>query len=250
MFKKFVVQAPEGDGNSGGGGAVGFFKDLFVPRAAPAPVSETVDIKEPNPNIPTQGKPEPKGLDAFTPKPPEEKKPDQAIKPGIFGYDDGILVKKLGEQDFSTQISPELLQAFQNDPSKLAPLLGQAIQAAVVNAVKITEMLVSRGTEASMTRFEADRLPQILDNLKLENAALSANPVLNHPAVKTMRPAILRQVREQFPQASEADLAKKVNEMLISFAEEIQNGNKGSTSPRNESSGNELQMDWTKILNS
>lgn len=170
--------------------------------------------------------------------------PTKTQEAPVFKLDPTILAKVAGEQDFTQNIPPELMQKATNGDAasmvQLMKLIGQQAYAAALNHNStLTDKFV-----AARSDYDKQSI-QPLVNRTLTNNELSNTPNFDHPVVKAQLNQIADAMYKQNPEASPSEIANAAKDYIIQLGKAI-NGDKNASGSNTSGNGSQGKpMDWS-----
>lgn len=188
-------------------------------KNAYGPTTEVSPGTESNGTIPARAKESP--LKEFgelwqpTPVDPNAPKP----QPGPSVED---ILKAAGKIDFSKALNPELLETLEKggegSGKALIALLNQAAQASYGQSAVTTSKLVADAVKAAREDV-AISMPQTIKKQGARENLFKDNPGFSNPAVAPIVDAVMLQIADKFPKASQAEMENLAKQMLLGTAD-------------------------------
>ena len=251
--------------------------DMFR-SAAPAQVPPT------NPNAPTSGQVPPNGgvgqpgqipqpaapataqgngvVPASTPEPaaPLDKfkdlwnndpSSDPNKRAPLFNVDPAKVMEAASKVDFTSAITPDMLQAISRGGEEAMKAFGNALQATSQNvfaqSLMSTTKLIENAIDKTRTEFSTS-LPGMVKSQAFKDGLLSENPALASPAAQPLIQAMQAQFLTKYPNATEQELRGMAKEYLTSFAAVV--APQQPTATKSGQRGIAQETDWEKFFNS
>ena len=185
----------------------------------PTPAAPTVTDPTLDPANTQGGSP----LDKFVQKDDNKgdgKKPEEKPTTSIFDNNVADYAKQIEGADFVGQLDEQTLQAIQGgDTSALVGVINAALRQGVATAAWMSGQVARHGMETQFNGFREDVLPGMLnDHAVTQQFSNNKHEILNHPAVQPLVEAQTNTIRQQFPQASAAEVQEKVVEFFTDFS--------------------------------
>jgi len=165
----------------------------------------------------------------FQPAPvdPNAKAPEVPVDP--FNHlTKEALGKAAANFDFSQAVPEELVtKALSGDPAALRQTINGAVQAAFVEMMAGSNTIADKRIQFAM-QHQADKLiKQRLQDHAFDQT-INENPLLSNPAVKPIRDALTKSIREANPNITPKELDSKLTDYLQTYASTIVGSNQNN----------------------
>ena len=217
----------------------------------PGAIPPNADVKDPlvpegaitDPAVPADNSPLAQFSKLWETKPADPNSPDPA-KPAELKAED--VQKIVSQQDFTGMITPEQLTAVTGGGEDAQAALSQVLNAVVQNVMVQSTMVNNKLTQTAVNKAIADEratLPEQLRAGRSRDHLITENPLFDNPAVKPVMEATQKQLLQQYPNATDAELTKMTQDYVKAIAETL------APAPITEttSSGD---TDWSNFENS
>jgi hypothetical protein len=132
------------------------------------------------------------------------------------------ILKAAGKIDFSKALNPEHLEALEKggegSGKALIALLNQAAQASYGQGAVTTSKLVADAVKAAREDV-ASTMPQTIKKQGARENLFKENPGFSNPAVAPIVDAVMAQIADKFPKASQSELESLAKNMLMGTAD-------------------------------
>ncbi|TXH08467.1 MAG: hypothetical protein E6R04_10595 [Spirochaetes bacterium] len=158
----------------------------------------------------------------------------------LFSADPERIRETASKADFLSQLPQELIQKAMSgqDPSAFMEVINKVAQNSLATAVQLSMATVEQAGTRLGDRFKK-ATPGYVKDAQLSGMR-SDNPVLQNPAAEPMLQMIRDRIRRNEPNLSAADIQKKAEQYLTTFAGELSGSNKTADASRTQSS----EQDW------
>ena len=134
------------------------------------------------------------------------------------------ILKAAGKIDFSKALNPEHLEALEKggegSGKALVALLNQAAQASYGQSAVTTSKLVADAVKAAREDV-ASTMPQTIKKQGARENLFNDNPGFSNPAVAPIVDAVMAQIADKFPKASQSELESLAKNMLLGTADAL-----------------------------
>lgn len=212
---------------------------FFQPRNAnqpadaiqqPAQTANGQQSQAATPNVdPTKVTPDPTAqvspLDSFAtlwePKKVDPEAPKEFDPSNIFQLNQESMQKALAQVDFAKGITEDQVAAITAGGPEAVKALGAILNSATRETMSAATMASAKMIESALTSASGAMDGKINNQVRQNQIAShlqEVNPIVNHPAAAPMIQAMQTQLAAQFPKASPAEIAQKVQDYMGAFA--------------------------------
>lgn len=169
-------------------------------------------------------------------------------------YDRAKFKDKVKTLDFARTLDPAVVQkALSGDVNSFSQVINQAVQGALAMSVDASHSFTEAGFSSAESRF-FERIPGELKKHTAFDSSLSANPKMNHPAIKPMVGLVQNQLQAKFPDASAQEIQTMTSEYFTEvFGALKSDDGSDKTKQQVDANGIPLQKsedtDWMTLMN-
>lgn len=197
------------------------------------------------------GNPQSSPLDAFTKMwetDPNAKPQADPFATPLLNLDPAKFQEGVSKLDFIGNAPQELIQKVMagNDPQALIELMNHVGRQSFMMAGQLATASTNKAGSDLAGRFKQS-LPDMFKDFMLQNEA-PENPILQHPAAQQMLHMARSQIRMKEPNLSPAEVNKKAEQFLSTFASSLSGGN-GQQGQNQQQQTQSKEQDWEAFLN-
>jgi hypothetical protein len=220
------------------------------PQDAPKPVPPGGSAQlenTPNADDPNKSANPASPLDRFEklwePKKVDANNPDVASS--FANVDPKKVVEMANGVNFSANITPETMQAIAAGGEEAVKAFATALNSVGSTVFAQNTVLTSKMIAQALEQQRNEMTKQLPGMMKRESLAtdLSSIPILNHPAAAPLKTALTNQFAQQFPDASQQELAKMASDYLQALGSGL-----APQKEETETSSKKKEPDWSSFL--
>lgn len=174
--------------------------------------------------------------------------PGTEQKPIFAGFDPAKVMESARKVDFSKAITPTQLEAIGKGGAEAVKAFAEALnsvsQTVYAQNAMATTQIVERALTEQDARYQAN-LPSMVRKFSANENVRTENPLLSHPAVQPLVPALTEMFTRKNPNASSTEIAEQVgdyfNRLGTVFAPV-------APKSRDQLASEASQTDWDKFL--
>lgn len=191
----------------------------------------------------------PQGLDQFSALATAELKPVETFDPSkLFNVDPAKMNEEVGKMNFlEGAITQEQLAKIQEggegSMAAMLQVMNQVARQAFARSAALSTAVTSNALSQSLPHVET-MMGQTLEQARLQDAVEAVNPALAHPVGKMFLKETMPRLRQQYPKATNIELANHANELFKQFASAI-----NPAAPTKAEEAKAAEVDWNDWLN-
>lgn len=152
--------------------------------------------------------------------------------------------KIVANTNFAQNLDPQTLAAISAGGEQaqvaLAQAMNQVAQQVFTQATMVNSKLAEKQIQAAIAA-EVSKLPNTLKSQAVADHMTSTNALFNNPAIKPVADSAREQLIRQYPNASQADITKMVQDYMVAMGTAF-------APPKPDTSPAAKEQDWTTYL--
>jgi len=172
----------------------------------------------------------------------DNKEGEQQQPPSL---DPEALKKAVSRIDFSSAVSPEVIEQVTAGGENAAQAFAQALSSVAQQAVMQSTLVSHKLAEQAAQRAREEALKEIPSIVKKQGVAdslTSANPLFSDPAVKPVLESVQQQLTVKYPEATASELTKMAQDYVLAMSKAFAPPQETNTQQQ------QTETDWEKFL--